>query len=192
MSFTGGVPSGPGATSSLAPDKTFSELMPSPVSEWSDFLNSLEKDLVFPVPTPSKITPSSVDSYTFSQTRPCPDAVMLVCGCIMSEKLFLSDVQALDSMCPICNTPTEILAPVMALRSILSKISAKKQQFGLSILSGSDTFNPIPPRLETQAEMAVTPYYNSNVDIDDISSKYAASLSSPSYVPYVSHAYYIM
>lgn len=104
---------------------------------------------------------------------------MLTCGCVMSEKLFLQNLPALQGVCPICGTRTEILAPILALRNLFKKITEKKNELGLSILSGaipaapsSSLFN-LPAVDAANADALST----SNVDIDDLSSQFAASLS---------------
>lgn len=193
-----------GTSSSSVPERSYSALIPSPISEWSDFLNSLEKDLYFPVPTPESIkdsSPSATAAFEESYVHPCSDAVMLTCGCIMSEKLILSHLtDTLGNICPICNNPTEILAPVLALRQIMAKISAKKKQLGFSILSGSSYTAPLEPSTAStpdtfplspasSAYNSVNPHLTSNIDVDDLSSQFAASLS-PSNTQYVLHFLY--
>lgn len=188
MSFSDGVLLNNVATSSssFVSDRSYSALIPSPISEWSDFLTSLENELIFTIPEPKNDTSSPL--YINAQSyRPSSDAVMLTCGCILSEKAFLSSVQNQHGVCPICSTPTEILAPVIALRNIYSKIYAKRQQLGMLILSGSKSYPNTPTHnffQETSTEPQLAQLQKANVDIDDLSTKYSATLV-PSNVPYV-------
>lgn len=163
---------------------SYSQLMPSPVAEWTDFLNDLEKDLVFPVTAPSNIPESLAQRYMNSQHAVCEDPVILICGCIMNEQLFLDGMEVLGSLCPICGTQTEILAPIMALRHLAKKIAAKKAALSRDILAGAAERDTQPSssakeRSETP-EISVTwpTSQKSNVDVNDITSIYAASLSN--------------
>lgn len=183
------------------PEQYHSVLMPPPLAEWSEFLDSIEKDFQFPVPsTPPNLNLKSLelrnsrqyDGATTTSLRPCPDAVMLTCGCITSEQVITSSLVALDHICPICSTHTDILAPLLALQSIAQKVFRKKQQLGLSLLSGSRSLNnltTIDSPISTSTGTGISPAdptadsllglsYMPNEDVDKFSLRFSASLST--------------
>lgn len=170
----------------------FGTLMPSPVSEWGEFLNALEREFMFPLAS----RPESL--------QPCPDPAMLTCGCVVSESLYLSLMPPTGSMlkastiCPSCGSPTELLAPVMALRRIYQIVAEKKRQLGLAVLSGRDMGvrpEEVSPQLHTENDGAggagsdvertlaqddVLSAQLSNIDVNDLTSKYSKSIAPTS------------
>lgn len=168
----------------------FGTLMPSPVSEWGEFLSALEQEFVFPLAG----LPESLHS--------CPDPSMLTCGCVVSEALFMSvasptsNASNIKTICPSCGSPTELLAPIMALKRIYQIITEKKRQLGLAILSGRDIgigSVKVPPKLHIENHSAsgdgsdvdktlaqdddVLSVQLSNIDVNELTSKYSKSIA---------------
>lgn len=102
----------------------------SPIADWTLFFKSLEKELIFPIPTINE-----------TYISPVSDACLLICGCIVSEKVakssFLNPNASFPhKVCLICQfQPTDIFKPIPTLRNLYFKIAHMKQLIGLSLLS---------------------------------------------------------